>query len=48
MKYDEAKIVDLSEAVTAIHGGQQKIPCNCIESKAAPFLMTLPAYVADK
>ena len=48
MKYNKPLIVDLNQAVTAIHGGQQKVPCSCVESKAADFLMTSPAYETDE
>jgi hypothetical protein len=48
MKYDKPHIIDLLLAVTAIHGGQQKIPCNCVESKGILDLMTPPAYEADE
>jgi hypothetical protein len=48
MKYDKPGIIDLSQAVTAIHGGQYKVPCNCAESKDILYLMTPPAYEADE
>jgi hypothetical protein len=48
MKYDKPQIIDFEQALTAIHGGQQKIPCNCVESQVAAFLMTPPAYEADE
>ena len=48
MKYDKPQIIDSSQAVTAIHGGQQKVPCSCVESNQILYLMTLPAYEADE
>jgi hypothetical protein len=48
MKYEKPQIIDLSRAVTAIHSGQQKVPCHCVESKHNLCLMTLPAYEADE
>jgi hypothetical protein len=48
MKYDKPQIIDLSQAVTVIHSGQQKGPCACVESKGILYLMTLPAYEADE
>jgi hypothetical protein len=47
MSYDKPQIIDLSQAVTAIHGGQVKVPCACVESVILNYV-TLPAYEADE
>ena len=48
MKYDKPQVIDLSQAVTAIHGGLQKVPFNCAESIDILYLMTPPAYEVDE
>jgi hypothetical protein len=48
MTYEKPQIIDLSRAATAIHSGQQKVVCACVESKDILYLMTLPAYEADE
>lgn len=48
MKYDKPQIIHSNQAVTAIHGAQQKVPCNCAESKDILYLMTPQAYEADE
>lgn len=35
----ELQQADSNQAVTAIHAGQQKVPCNCVESKDILFRM---------
>ena len=47
VKYDKPQIIDLSQAVTVIHGGQYKLPCACVESLVLNY-DTLPAYEADE
>jgi hypothetical protein len=47
MNYDKPQILCLSQAAIAIHGGQQKVPCICVEGLILN-LMTPPAYEADE
>jgi hypothetical protein len=48
MRYEKPQIIDLSRAAAAIHSGQLKVICVCVESKNILNLMTLPAYEADE
>jgi hypothetical protein len=48
MKYEKPHIIDLGRPVIAIHGGQEKVPCNCLENKGSINLMTPPTYEADE
>jgi hypothetical protein len=47
MSYDKPQIIDLSRALTAIHGGQVKVPWASVESVVLNY-DTLPAYEADE
>jgi len=48
MKYDKPRLIRLNRAVIAIRGGQEKVPCNCVENKGSIYLTTPPAYEADE
>jgi hypothetical protein len=48
MKYNKPQIMDVSRAIIAVHSGQQKIPCYCVESQGSLYFITPPAYEADE